>query len=94
MDESNSFLDLPEFLVVKKTFMLLPRNCPKPLRLPVNKDIPQEPGEYYWSEYKSFVSVVERRGKLYVTPPLRGSVEIQVTPRIAGRFTAVRQGSP
>lgn len=49
-----------------------------------NRDIPDVPGLYYWSEWKCNVEVVLRRGGLYVTPP--NGIEIKVTPAIAGKF--------
>lgn len=86
MDKGNSFLDLPEFLIMSEYPSRMSKR-PTLRRFPSNKNIPTSPGSYYWSEYKSFVNVVERRGKLYVTPPIRGGVEIRVTERIAGVFT-------
>lgn len=47
-------------------------------------DIPDHPGLYYWSEWKSLVQVVMRGRSLYVTPP--NGVEVKITPNIAGRF--------
>lgn len=51
-----------------------------------NSTAPKVPGWYYWSEYKANVEVYRRRGKLYVMPPGQLSVEVAVTPRIAGTF--------
>lgn len=49
-------------------------------------DLPDHPGLYYWSEWKCLVTVELRKGGLFVTPPGPGSVEIKITPNIAGRF--------
>lgn len=55
-------------------------------RIMPRNDIPDHPGLYYWSEYRALVTVTMRRGGLYVTPPIKGGVEIKITPNIAGRF--------
>lgn len=54
----------------------------------IAKPIPKSAGTYYWSEYGCNVEVRRKRGSphLYVTPPMRGGVEIRITPRIAGVF--------
>lgn len=57
----------------------------------LHHDIPTLPGLYYWDAYKQNVELY-RKGRckrLFVTPPIRGAVEIRVTPRIAGTFSAV-----
>lgn len=55
-------------------------------RTAARKDIPDHQGLWYWSEYKCLVNVVLRRGGLYVTPPMKGAIEVKITPNIAGRF--------
>lgn len=53
----------------------------------VNKSVPNEPGRYFWSEWRAVVDVFARRKKLFVTPP--GGVTIPVTPYLAGHFTRI-----
>ena len=53
------------------------------------KQLPTEPGEYYWSEWKCMVQVYAKGkhkpgGRLYTRVP--GGIEVRVTPRIAGEF--------
>lgn len=52
------------------------------------RPLPTEPGKYFWDAYGQVVELYKKsRCKgLFVTPPIRGAVEIRVTPRIVGTF--------
>ena len=54
----------------------------------MKQELPTEPGRYYWSTWKATVEVYRKKGGryLYVCPP--GGIELRITPRIAGTFTA------
>lgn len=62
----------------------------------VGKQLPAEPGEYYWTEWAQVVRVYCKTkahkpgGRLYVCIP--GGIEVRVTPRIAGQFLSVSRG--
>lgn len=53
------------------------------------KDLPQEPGLYYWDTWDRVVRVYRKRSrkKLYVS--VTPGVEVEVTPFIAGKFRKV-----
>jgi hypothetical protein len=51
---------------------------------PLRRDLPNAPGLYYWSEWKSLVTVEMRGKNLFVTPP--NGVRVKITHRIAGTF--------
>lgn len=58
--------------------------------MPTYSRIPLEPGLYHWDEWNQIVKVYKKNPKskdLFVFPPGKGSVELKITPRIAGRFT-------
>ena len=57
--------------------------------------LPTKPGRYFWSEYGQVVELVKKRGSksLFVTPPIKGAVQIRVTDRIAGTFVAHPEGA-
>lgn len=61
------------------------------------KQLPTEPGIYYWTEWAQYVQVYAKTkthkpgGRLYVQIP--GGIEVRVTPRIAGRFIVARRGA-
>lgn len=58
------------------------------------KQLPTEPGEYYWTEWACMVQVYAKGkthkpgGRLYTRVP--GGIEVRVTPRIAGQFLTTK----
>lgn len=53
------------------------------------RDIPTKPGDHFWSEWNSVVTVVQRGKSLYVIPPGANRFEVKVTKNIAGSFRLV-----
>lgn len=63
----------------------------------LGKQLPTEPGEYYWTEWAQVVRVYAKGktwkpgGRLYVCIP--GGIEVRISPRIAGQFLDVKRGA-
>lgn len=61
----------------------------------MEKQLPAEPGVYYWTEWAQNVEVYCKTktwkpgGRLYTKVP--GGIEVRVTPRIAGQFINMRR---
>lgn len=69
------------------------RRKPVQTRRPLNRsELPTKPGRYYWSEWKAVVDVYTKGPRcraLFVVPPVRGGIEVRISPFIAGTFTPV-----
>lgn len=50
------------------------------------RQLPTEPGEYYWDEWQRVVTVYRRGARLYVRPFPHWQ-PVLISPRIAGTFT-------
>jgi hypothetical protein len=56
------------------------------------RELPTEPGLYYWSEWDSEVSVYRVGGSLWVNMSCFGFCNVKVTNNIAGTFKRVEDG--